>query len=757
MDAVTTSSMSRRWFLIATASGIATGMTSGSAGARVPVERSLGEGYQPTVWYTIADDGKITVHIHMVEMGQHVGTALARIVAEELEADWDDVTFVHVDTDPKWGYMVTGGSWSVNHNFFAFSRAGAAGRIALIESGARAMGVAPADCVARDSHVIAGARSMSYADIVSRGLVERQFSKDALEQIELKPASERRLLNKDTKARDIPAKVDGSATYGIDRTVDGMVYARPVMPPVRFGCVVVDVQDQAAREKVPCYLNHVVIDDPTGTAQGWVLAIGETWFAASRAAELMKVTWEGGQGQHVSEADLIAEGERVVEDESLGSIFMREGEPGEVLSTAETVHQGLYTTNTVLHMQLEPVNAIAWRDGDVWRFHGGNQWQSLTLPLVAKALGVDPSKVVFETSYLGGGFGRRLYCDFFVPAALAAKALDRPVKLVLARGDDAEFDCPRSPTVHRVRSVTGEDGALRAYDHACAAGWSTAPIAPNFLAEGVDGGKIDPFSINGADHWYAAETMRVRTINNELVQKTFLPGNLRSVSSGYTHWAVETHIDEVAHALGRDPAAYRIALLDAQGRNAGSAPHAVGGAARLRAVLERVVEMSGWRDRDDLPKDVGMGVSGAFGQERGMPTWIGTVAQVKVDRKTGELDVQKIWAAVDAGTLAHPDGALAQMEGAILWGVSMAVHEGTLIESGLPRDRNFDTYTPLRMHQVPALEIDFVINDHMPVGLGEPGVVGTGPAIGNAVFHAIGKRLRALPMRPADILAALEA
>ena len=750
-------SISRRWFLALAGAGVTTGVLTGPSIALAPEGEPMGDGYQPTIWYAIADDGRITVHIHMAEMGQHVGTALSRIVAEELEANWDDVTFVHVDTDPKWGLMITGGSWSMNHNFVAFSQASAAGRIALIEAGAREMGVPAAECTARDSKVIHGAQSISYGDLVARGAVDRQFTKDELAAIELKPATERRLLNRDTVARDVPEKVDGSAIFGIDRKIEGMVYARPVMPPVRFGSVVAHWDDSAAKN-IPGYLQTVKIEDPTNICQGWQVVVAESWTAASKAVDVLDVTWTGGTGRTTSEADLLAEGERLVKDDAAGSLFMLEGAPDAVFADAETVHEGLYQTNTVLHMQLEPGNALVWQDGDTWHVHAGNQWQSLTLPLVAKALQIDPSKLVFETSYLGGGFGRRLFCDFVVPAALTAKAIGRPVKMVMSRQDDVQFDSPRSATVHRVRSVTDAAGAMRAYDHACVAGWSTAAIAPELLTDAVDGkGKVDAFSISGADHWYAAEAMRVRTIKNEKVHETLLPGNLRSVSAGYTLWAVETHLDEVAHTLGQDPAAFRRALLTAEGRNAGAAPHSVGGAARLRAVLDRVVEKCGWAKRSNLPEGTGLGIAVTAGQERAMPTWIATVAQVTVDPTTGEVTVDRIWATIDAGTLVHPDGALAQAEGAILWGVSMAIHEGTEIENGLPRDQNFDTYTPLRMHQVPELDIDFITNDYMPVGLGEPGVIGVAPAIGNAIFAATGARLRTIPMRPKDILKALEA
>ncbi len=702
--------------------------------------------FSPVMWFEIDANGAITMNIVRAEMGQHVGTALAQVMADELGAAWEDVSIQHVDTDPKWGYMVTGGSWSVHTSFTQLSQAGAGGRMVLTEAGARMMGVAPEACRVEASRVFSGSASVTFAEIIKAGAVSRSFSQEELDALPIKTPAERTIVGRDVPALDVPAKSDGTAQYGLDIHRPDMVYGIPLIPPTRYGAQVRGI-DESAAESLPGYLGAVLIEDPTSTLQGWVVVAAETMPVALKAARAVQVDWQPGETAGVSEADLLAEGLRLARDPSRGTLVVDDGDVDAARATAASQLDATYRTATALHFTLEPQNAVVeFDDAGQCHIYAGNQWQSLILPLLAQVLDLPESDIVIHQQYLGGGYGRRLFGDQMIPAALASRTVGRPLKLIFDRESDSRFDCARSPTVCTFAASFDEQGALTGVEHAAVAGWPTLSMAPGFMAPGVAGeGKFDPFSISGADHWYSMPAHRVRAVNNELAQKTFLPGWLRAVGSGWTGWGVESFMDEIAYKMGEDPVAFRLALLDGQGKNAGGEGSTVGGAARLRAVLKDVAERSGWGRA--LPADEGMGVAVCHGQERGMPTWIACIAHVAVMPETGEIAVKKLWQTIDVGTVVNPSGAMAQAEGAALWGLSLALREGAEFESGQVKQRNLDTYTPLRMADVPELDIVFVDSDAFPSGLGEPPFIPVAPAIGNAVFAATGQRARDLPIR----------
>lgn len=706
----------------------------------------------PNLWFSLDADGMVTVNIIRAEMGQHVGTSLARILADELEADWDKVRILHVDTDPKWGMMVTGGSWSVWQTWPVFSRAGAAGRIALVEAGARLLGAPASAATARNGKVIVGGRSISYGEIARRGGVTRSFSDDELQKLPIKPPSERRLVGKPYKALDIPRKIDGTAIYGIDAKLPGMLYARPLIPPTRNGASVLSIDDSDARG-VKGYVKSIALDDPSETVPGWVMVLAESYPAAVAASMRVRVDWKAGPGTDVGETEILARGRALVDKADGGvDLDIKDNAPAPA-SVASSIEQ-YYTTGTVLHFQLEPLNALAVETDGRFEIHTGNQWQSLILPTLAKALGVPETNVVMRTYMLGGGFGRRLNGDYAVPAALAAKAMKRPVKMVLLREDDVRFDSVRSASVQRLKIGFDAGKNVISMEHHASAGWPTQVIAPALLAKNGKGEGYDPFAIAGADHWYDVGHQRVRAISNDLANQTFRPGWLRSVGPGWTNWALESFMDEAAHQAGVDPVAFRLRMLNGKGRNAGSAPSAVGGALRQAEVVRRAAAQAGWGQ--PLPADTGLGIATSFGQERDMPTWVACVARVRVDRRSGAVVVEKLTLVTDAGTVVDPDGAVAQTEGGALWGLSMALHEGTEFVGGQVRDRNLDGYTPLRIADVPAFDISFVESTEAPVGLGEPATTVVAPAIGNAIFAAVGARLRHIPITPAAVRAAMK-
>ncbi len=737
---------SRRGFLIT--------VTAAGAMFSATVPAQAADSFAPTIWYDIDRAGTITIHIIRAEMGQHVGTAIARIVADELEADWSKVKFDHVDSDPKWGLMATGGSWSIWQSYPLYSQAAAAGRIALIEAGARLLGVPVAACSARNSAVVAGKASVSYGDIIARGDLSRRFTEAELAKLPIKTPAQRKLIGKPAPARDIPDKTNGKGVYGLDAKVPGMVYARPKLPPTRYGSRVVPI-DESGAKAVPGYIRAIALEDPSGTVPGWVMVYADSFVAADRATEALKVVWTSPDAIKVSEADLQARARMLVADKTKGGLVVEDPGVDAAFKVATATLEQTYTTATALHFQLEQVNALAFEKDGKFEVHTGNQWQSLVLPWLAQALGRKEDTIVLRTYLLGGGFGRRLNGDYAVGAALASKAIGgKPVKMVMTRADDSRFDSPRSASVQTVKMAFGEAGRVTAMEHVACAGWPTEAMAPFFMPKGANGVAYDPFAISGANHWYNVGAHRVRAVGNDLANQTFRPGWLRSVGPGWTNWALESFMDEAAAKAGVDPLTFRLKLLDAGGKNAGSAPNAVGGAKRQAAVLNRLAAKAGWGK--PLPKNTGLGLATSFGQERDMPTWTACAARVNVNPATGAVKVEKLTLVADAGTIVSPDGALAQMEGAALWGLSLALFEGTAFENGQVKDTNLDSYMPLRMGDVPDLDIEFIASGEAPVGLGEPATTVVGPAIGNAIFRAVGARVRDLPIRAEAVKAAMK-
>ena len=739
--------LSRRGFLIGSVNtSLVMAFTPGIAIKGVSAQEALSDKiFSPTVWFEMDTTGAVVVNVAKAEMGQHIGTALARIVADELGCDWSKVSIHHVDTDPKWGYMVTGGSWSVFQTYKPLSQAGAAGRIALIDAGAKLLGVDPASCTAKSGFVVSGSKKLAYGDIVLSGTLNRTFSADEIAALPIKKSNKRHLIGNDSKALDIPPKTNGSAVYGLDVEIDGMVYARPVLPPTRYGSKVTEVDDSAAKS-LKGYQGFEILNDPSGVFEGWVTVLADNFYTAVKAGDVIKVAYQKGKSANVSEDMIKREGLRVVQDRNEGVLFVDEGNVSAAQQTGERTINAIYNTATANHFQLEPLNAIAEFKNGKWHIHTGNQWQGLTLPALAKAAGVSDDNVVMHQYYLGGGFGRRLFGDWCIPAILTAKAIGKPVKLIFTRPDDTLFDQSRSASTSMFHASFDANNTFTGLEHALAAGWPTLAMAPGFMPESVDKkGKVDPFAASGADHWYSMDNHRARVINNTVAQQTFTPGWLRSVGQGWILWGLESFIDEIAIAAGQDPVEFRLAMLDGKGKQAGKAPEAVGGATRLHDVLKRLQTKIG---NPNLGADEGIGFSVTAGQERTMPAWIATAAHVKVNRNTGQITVKKLSVVIDAGIVVHPDGALAQIEGSLLWGLSLALHEHNAYKDGQVTKTNLHTYRPLRMNDVPDMDIEFVDSDEFPVGLGEPGVIGVAPAIGNAVYQAVGVRLRDLPMLP---------
>jgi len=755
---VQSADLSRRSFLVGTA---ATGLVLGysaisgadSALAAAP------SNFEPSVWYSIAPDGIVTVTCGKADMGQHVASTMAQIVCEELGANWKDMRVLLATNDPKFndpvlGAQITGGSWSTMMNFDAMSRAGAAGRIALVEAAGAIMGLPPYfkdEMVVRDS-VVAHPKSkkqVTFAEIVKSGKATKTFTPDELKAIKLKTSDQYTLIGVSVPQLDIPDKTRGAAKYGIDTMLPGMVYGKIVTPPVRYGATVKTV-DESEAKKVPGFIKTITLDDKTGTTTGWVVAVANTYANARKAADALKITYDGGPNAKLSSESLLTEAKRLQALDDSGQFFVKDGDTKAALASAAKVMEAEYTTNINIHCPMEPMNATAEFKGDILHVYSGNQFPTRSGAIAAGAAGIDPKFVVLHQTWLGGGFGRRLDADMMVPAVQAAKAVGKPVKVIFSRENDMTMDFSRPLTYQKVKAGLDSDGRLIALDHDVVSAWPTKRWGiPDFLSPSVDKkGPLDAFTVNGADFFYTVPNHNVRAILNEMAHNATPSGQLRSVAPGWTFWAVESMVDELAHSVGKDPAQYRIDMLDGRGGNAG-------GAQRLRNTLLAAMGLAGYGTKQ-LPKGEGMGVACVSSQERATASWTACVAHVAV-APSGEAKVKKLTVATDVGTQVNPDGIQAQVSGAALWGLSLAMYEKATLKDGGIEQTNFDTYTPLRMSQMPEVAVSVIANGERATGVGEPAVTVVAPAIGNAIFNAVGARVRSLPITAEAVKAGMKA
>ena len=752
--------LSRRSFLVGSAAaGLALGYSGvpGLLGAAQAL--AAPSNFDPSVWYSIAPDGLVTVTCGKADMGQHIASTMAQIIAEELGASWKDMRVQLASNDPKFndpvlGAQITGGSWSTMMNFDAMSRAGAAGRMALVDAAVAAMGVPPYykdEMVVRDSTVshLKSKKSMTFADIVKSGKITKTFTPDELKAIKLKTPDRYTMIGVSVPQLDIPSKTNGTAKYGIDTMLPGMVYGKIVTPPVRYGATVKSVDDSEAK-KVPGFIQAVILDDKTATTTGWVVAVANTYANARKAADALKISYDGGPNAKLSSESLLTEAKRLQALDDSGLFFVKDGDTAAAFGTAAKVMEAEYTTNINIHAPMEPMNATAELKGDIWHIYSGNQFATRSGAIAAGAAGVDPKFVVMHQTWLGGGFGRRLDADMMVPAVQAAKAVGKPVKVIYSRENDMTMDFSRPLTLQKVKAGVDGDGRLVALNHDVVSAWPTKRWGiPDFLSPSVDKkGALDAFTVNGADFFYSVPNHNVRAILNEMAHSATPSGQLRSVAPGWTFWAVESMVDEIAHAVGKDPAQYRIEMLDGKGKNEG-------GAQRLRNTLLAAMGMSGYGTKK-LPEGEGMGVACVSSQERATASWTACVAHVAVS-PSGEVKVKKLTVATDVGTQVHPDNIRAQVEGAALWGLSLAMYEKATLKNGGIEQTNFDSYTPLRMSQMPEVAVSVIANGEKATGVGEPAVTVIAPALGNAIFNAVGARVRSLLITAESVKAAMKA
>lgn len=696
--------------------------------------------WAPGVYLAVLPDGLVQIIAHRSEMGTGIRTALPLVVAEELEADWARVQVVQALGDKKYGSQNTDGSCSIRDFHEAMRVAGASARTMLEQAAAKQWGVAQAEVAAKNHAVVhaASGRSLGFGELVATA---RSLPVPGAATLQFKKPEAYRYVGKPVPSVDLDPIVKGTATYGIDVERPGMVYATIARPPV-LGSPLGTVDETAARATagVQDVVKLPLATPPYGfKALGGVAVIGNSTWSAMQGREALKVEWGASPNASFDSAtfkksliDVVQTPGRVVRDH--GNVDAALG--------AGTVHEATYYTPMLAHAPMEPPMAVAEvADGkaEIWTCTQNPQAVQDT---VAQALGIKPEDVTCHVTLLGGGFGRKSKPDYCAEAALLAREVKKPVKVVWTREDDLQFDYFHAPAAMYVKASVGADGLPTAWLQRTA----FPPIGSTFNDKEQYGGF--QVSMGFSDLPYRIPNIRVE--NNPAPSHVRI-GWLRSVAHIHHAFAVQSFTDELAAQARADRVEYLLKLLG-QPRTIDFGAEGIKGwkgnpkhpfdTARLRRVIELVAEKSGWANK---PATAGraLGIAAHYS----FLSYIATVVEVEVNAR-GQVKIPSVHVAVDPGLVVSPDRVKAQFEGAAVFGTSIAMMSEITATAGKIDQTNIATYVLARQAEAPReTHVHIVPSTDPPAGVGEPGVPPMAPAIANAIFAATGKRLRELPIR----------
>nr|WP_315171099.1 xanthine dehydrogenase family protein molybdopterin-binding subunit [uncultured Limnohabitans sp.] len=662
----------------------------------------------PNAWVHIADDNSITILSAHSEMGQGVHTSMPMLVAEELNVDLSQIKVV--DAPPGEAYVnallgaqITGGSTSVRGSWEKLRVAGAQVREMLVSAAAAEWKVDRAQIKA-DKGMLIGPNGKK----ATYGAMAAAASKLPVpEKPAIKDPKDFRIVGKRTKRLDTPAKTNGTAEFGIDVKLPGMVYATIVQCPVIGGKV--KSFDGAQAKAMPGVQAVVQVSDG-------VAVVADSWWRAKKAAEKLSIQWDEGAVASISDASMLEGNRAAAKSGKVIPIIASKGDVAKAIGGAAKVLEAEYITPMQSHSPLEPMNFTAHVQGNKALLIGPTQFQQGAHGAVAGALGLKPEDVTLKTTYLGGGFGRRLELDFVVQAAEISKAVGKPVKLVWTREEDMTHDYYRPMGVNNVKAGLDASGM---------------PVGVHFKvtsqsitqrAFGLPKETLDPFMAEAAVTGY-----NVPNTQHDLVihDTGFRVGYWRAVSHSMNAFANESFVDEMAKAAGQDPYAYRMKMLE--------------GKPRYANVLKLAAEKAGWG------KPVAKGRARGIALMEGYDSYMAQVAEVSLN-KDGSVKVHKVTVAADVGHMVNPDTVEAQLQSSIIFGMGAVLKHQITMANGRVKESNYNTYEPVRMHETPQIDIVLVKSTEKPGGIGEPGTAVAAPAIANAVAALTGKRVRRLPL-----------
>ena len=685
--------------------------------ARREAEAADADDFVPNAFVRIDSDGQIVLTMPYVEMGQGTYTSIPMLIAEELEVDLKLVRLEHAPPNAKLygnpllaGVQATGGSTAIRAAWKPMREAGAVARTLFVSAAAKRWNVDPASCRAQSGEVLHAptGRRLKYGELAADAA-----RLPVPENVALKHPEDFKLIGRPAKRLDTPAKVNGTAVFGIDVRPPGVKIATLAQSPV-FGGRVKSVDDTAAKA-VKGVSQIVRLDDA-------VAVVADHMGAAKKGLAALAIEWDDGSHAKLSTADIAAELEKATLNS--GPVAQNIGNVDKAMASAVTKIEAIYQVPFLAHATMEPMNCTVHvrKDGcEVWV---GSQVIGRAQVVAAKTAGLPLDKVVAHNHLIGGGFGRRLEVDGVTRAVQIAQQVDGPVKVVWTREEDIQHDMYRPYWFDRISAGLDEKGMPTAWNHR----YAGSSVIARWLPPAFNNG-LDPDSTEGAiDLVYSLPNMHVEYLR---VEPPGIPTAFwRSVGPSHNVFVTESFVDELAAAAKQDAVAYRRALLD-------QAP-------RAKAVLELAAEKADWGQ--SLPQRVGRGVSVQFV----FGTYMAQVAEVEVS-KNGAVRVRRVVCAVDCGTVVNPDTVLAQIQSAIIFGITSALYGEITLKNGRVEQTNFDTYQMLRMNEVPAIEVHIIQSSEPPGGMGEPGTSAIVPAVTNAIFAATGKRVRKLPVDAAAL------